>query len=41
MMIPWLLGSFIVMMIIGVPIGIALGLSAMGGILIIAEPAES
>ena len=35
MMIPWLLGSFIVMMIIGVPIGIALGLSAMGGILII------
>ena len=35
MMIPWLLGSFVVMMILGVPIGISLGLSAMGGILII------
>lgn len=32
-MIPWLLISFAVMMVIGVPIGISLGLSAMGGIL--------
>ncbi len=31
-MIVWLLGSFAVMMIIGVPIGISLGLSAIGGI---------
>lgn len=32
-MIPWLLGSFAVLMVIGVPIGISLGLAAMGGIL--------
>ena len=32
-MIAWLLISFVIMMVIGVPIGIALGLSAMGGIL--------
>lgn len=32
-MIVWLLGSFAVLMIIGVPIGICLGLSAMGGII--------
>lgn len=32
-MIIWLLGSFAVLMIIGVPIGICLGLSAMGGII--------
>ncbi|WP_297719312.1 TRAP transporter large permease [Intestinimonas sp.] len=32
-MIAWLLISFIVLMVIGVPIGISLGLSAMGGIL--------
>ena len=31
-MIVWLLGSFAVMMLLGVPIGISLGLSAMGGI---------
>lgn len=33
-MIAWLLGSFAVMMILGVPIGISLGLSAMGGVLL-------
>ena len=32
-MIVWLLGSFAVLMILGVPIGICLGLSAMGGII--------
>ncbi|MBP3242017.1 MAG: TRAP transporter large permease [Oribacterium sp.] len=32
-MIIWLLGNFAVLMIIGVPIGICLGLSAMGGII--------
>lgn len=32
-MIAWLLISFVILMVIGVPIGIALGLSAMGGIL--------
>ena len=32
-MIAWLLISFVVLMVIGVPIGITLGLSAMGGIL--------
>lgn len=32
-MIAWLLISFAVMMVLGIPIGIALGLSAMGGIL--------
>ena len=32
-MITWLLISFAVMMLLGVPIGISLGLSAMGGIL--------
>lgn len=32
-MIAWLLGSFAVLMFIGVPIGISLGLAAMGGIL--------
>ncbi len=32
-MITWLLISFVVMMALGVPIGISLGLSAMGGIL--------
>ena len=32
-MITWLLVSFLVMMVLGVPIGISLGLSAMGGIL--------
>lgn len=31
-MIAWLLGSFFVLMFLGVPIGIALGLAAMGGI---------
>lgn len=31
-MIVWLLGSFFVLMFLGVPIGISLGLSAMGGI---------
>lgn len=31
-MIVWLLGSFAVMMLLGVPIGISLGLAAMGGI---------
>ncbi len=31
-MIPWLLGSFAVMMILGVPIGFCLGISAIGGI---------
>lgn len=35
MMIPWLLISFAVMMLLGVPIGISLGLSAMGGILLL------
>ena len=33
-MIVWLLGSFAVMMLLGVPIGISLGLSAMGGIVL-------
>ena len=32
-MITWLLISFAIMMLLGVPIGISLGLSAMGGIL--------
>lgn len=32
-MIAWLLGSFAVLMVVGVPIGIALGLAAMGGII--------
>ncbi len=32
-MIAWLLISFAVMMVLGVPIGISLGLSAMGGVL--------
>ena len=32
-MIIWLIGCFAVLMILGVPIGISLGLSAMGGIL--------
>lgn len=32
-MIVWLLGSFVVMMILGVPIGFCLGISAIGGIL--------
>ena len=32
-MIAWLLISFAVMMVLGVPIGISLGLSAMGGII--------
>lgn len=31
-MIPWLLISFFILMFFGVPIGISLGLSAMGGI---------
>ena len=31
-MIVWLIGSFFVMMFLGVPIGISLGLAAMGGI---------
>lgn len=34
-MIAWLLISFAVMMVLGVPIGISLGLSAMGGILLL------
>ena len=34
-MIAWLLISFAVMMLFGVPIGISLGLSAMGGILLL------
>lgn len=34
-MIPWLLISFAVLMMLGVPIGVSLGLSAMGGILFI------
>ena len=32
-MIAWLLGSFVVLMVLGVPIGISLGLASMGGIL--------
>ena len=32
-MITWLLLSFVIMMVLGVPIGLSLGLSAMGGIL--------
>lgn len=36
-MIAWLLISFAVMMVLGVPIGISLGLSAMGGILFISH----
>ena len=32
-MIPWLLICFAVLMVLGVPIGISLGLSAMGGVL--------
>ncbi len=31
-MIAWLLGSFFVLMFLGVPIGVSLGLSAIGGI---------
>ena len=34
-MIAWLLISFAVLMLFGVPIGISLGLSAMGGILLL------
>ena len=36
-MIAWLLISFAVLMVLGVPIGISLGLSAMGGILFISH----
>ena len=32
-MIPWLLITFAIMMVLGVPIGVSLGLSAMGGII--------
>ena len=34
-MIAWLLGSFVVFMVLGVPIGISLGLASMGGILLL------
>lgn len=34
-MIAWLLGSFVVLMVLGVPIGISLGLASMGGILLL------
>ena len=34
-MIGWLLSSFAVLTVLGVPIGISLGLSAMGGIIFI------
>ena len=36
-MIAWLLVSFAVLMVLGVPIGVSLGLSAVGGILFISD----
>ena len=36
-MITWLLVSFAILMFLGVPIGISLGLSAVGGMLFISN----